>query len=263
DKTISIITVTLNSAQTLRNLLLSVSEQSYSYINHILVDGGSTDDTTRLIQEHEESIDYWISEKDSGIYDAMNKGIAHAKGTYLLFLNADDSFHDSTSLETAMSMIKDDEESLHAFSILYGGNRGWNERKPWGFTNRYYFKQGLHHQATLIPKALFKTLGTYNTGFTIVSDYEWFLKAYLKGIRVHTYPFILSRVSDQGISGRSNWEGLSLRLREMRDVHFSNCPNFYMHCLYHLYWSTYYPYRFMKAKLGQALQWPKKTLLIY
>lgn len=87
---VSIITVVLNAAKTIEETIQSVLTQTYPNIEYIVIDGGSNDGTLEIIRRHEKDIDYWCSEKDSGIYDAMNKGIALAQGEYVGMLNADD-----------------------------------------------------------------------------------------------------------------------------------------------------------------------------
>ncbi len=93
-KKLSIIIVTFNASDDLGRTLQSVFEQTYTNYEVVIIDGESTDTTLEIIQTYEEKIDYWVSEKDSGIYAAMNKGIKVAKGEYLQFLNAGDYFVD-------------------------------------------------------------------------------------------------------------------------------------------------------------------------
>ncbi len=91
---ITVITVVFNGAKTLRDTLESVMKQSYDNIEHIIVDGGSGDATLDILRQYDHAIDYWLSEKDGGIYDAMNKGIALSSGEYVGMLNSDDMFSD-------------------------------------------------------------------------------------------------------------------------------------------------------------------------
>src|SRR6266581_7368792 len=87
---ITIITVVYNGAECLRQTIESVIRQQYDDLEYIIIDGGSTDSTLDVIKSYENAVDYWVSEPDNGIYDAMNKGIACSSGRYLLFLNAGD-----------------------------------------------------------------------------------------------------------------------------------------------------------------------------
>ena len=89
---ISVITIVFNDEKSIEETVSSVLSQAYSNLEYIIIDGGSTDNTLNIIKEYESSIDYWISEKDSGIYDAMNKGCSLAYGSGIIFLNSGDKF---------------------------------------------------------------------------------------------------------------------------------------------------------------------------
>lgn len=91
---ISIITVVFNAAETLQDTIISILKQSYANIEYIVIDGGSSDATVDILRQYDQAIDYWVSEKDRGVYDAMNKGIAACTGDYVGMLNSDDMFSD-------------------------------------------------------------------------------------------------------------------------------------------------------------------------
>ena len=112
-KKLSIITVTFNAEQTLERTLSSISSQSYPYIEHIIVDGKSTDNTIDLVHKYENDKLKWISEPDKGLYDAMNKGIKMSTGDYLCFLNAGDTFFAADTVELIM-------QSDEPADIIYG-----------------------------------------------------------------------------------------------------------------------------------------------
>ncbi|HBH60782.1 MAG TPA: glycosyltransferase, partial [Nitrospiraceae bacterium] len=99
---ISVITITLNTAHTLDTAIQSVLNQTYDNIEYIIIDGGSTDDTLKIIRKYEARIDYWVSEPDRGIYDAMNKGIVLATGELIGMLNAGD-YYEKKGLAAAMA----------------------------------------------------------------------------------------------------------------------------------------------------------------
>jgi len=103
---ISIVTVVYNGAKHLEQTILSVLKQSYPNVEYLIIDGGSTDGTLEIIRQYEEAIDYWISETDKGIYDAMNKGISLASGDYIVFLNADDWYERGAIESVAQNIIK-------------------------------------------------------------------------------------------------------------------------------------------------------------
>lgn len=99
DPTVTIITVSYNAALTIENTILSVINQTYSNVEYIVIDGGSTDGTIDVIKKYENRISYWISESDEGVYDAMNKGIKMAHGEWVNFMNCGDTFYNETVLE--------------------------------------------------------------------------------------------------------------------------------------------------------------------
>ena len=102
---VSVITVAYNEETTIEKTILSVVTQNYSPIEYIIIDGGSTDVTVDIIRKYESHITYWISEKDEGIYDAMNKGLKYASGEWSIFMNSGDWFYDETVIEKYMIVL--------------------------------------------------------------------------------------------------------------------------------------------------------------
>ena len=119
-KKLSVITITWNAAATLERTLRSVREQSWPHIEHLIIDGGSDDGTLELIGRYAHEQLRWVSEPDRGLYDAMNKGAAMAKGDYLCFLNAGDTFFAADTVEKMMLTFED----ASAPDILYGETEG-------------------------------------------------------------------------------------------------------------------------------------------
>ena len=113
---ISIVTVVYNGEETIEETILSVKNLSYSNVEYIIIDGGSTDETLNIIKKYEDKIDYWISEKDNGIYDAMNKGIKKATSEFVIFMNGGDTFFDENVLANIEKDLTND------FDIYYGDN---------------------------------------------------------------------------------------------------------------------------------------------
>ena len=113
---ISIITINYNNLEGLKRTMESVVNQTWREFEYIVIDGGSTDRSAAYIASQSENIDYWVSEPDNGIYNAMNKGIAKATGEYLLFLNSGDSFYDANVLQNVSNFFNND------LSIIYGNS---------------------------------------------------------------------------------------------------------------------------------------------
>ncbi|MDH6355301.1 glycosyltransferase involved in cell wall biosynthesis [Dysgonomonas sp. PH5-45] len=179
---VSVITITFNNAAGLRKTLASVVGQTYTNYEHIVIDGGSTDDTLAVIKEYEHNITYWVSEPDGGIYNAMNKGIAVAKGDYVHFLNGGDAYASDDVLSAFFS-----EERSIAFirgtQICNYGNRTevWTNLGPRRVTFYDMFVNTMLHQATFIRTDLFKKYGLYDEALKITSDWVFFFKAILGG----------------------------------------------------------------------------------
>jgi len=174
----SIITINYNNAIGLKKTMDSVITQTYQDFEYIIIDGGSTDHAVQLIKENESHVDYWISEKDNGIYHAMNKGIIQAKGEYCLFLNSSDYFYESTSLSRVVKDLNG-ADIVGANPVFIYGKRFVECIYPKKLSKNFLLRATLLHQATFIKKELFHSVGLYNEQNRIVSDWEFFLKAHV------------------------------------------------------------------------------------
>ena len=173
---ISIITINYNNEVGLKRTLESVVQQSYKDFEFIVIDGGSTDSSVSLIKQYEGSINTWISEKDNGIYNALNKGIQRATGDYLLFLNSGDHFFSNTVLEKNYSEL--DGTDLVCFDIHVLG-QGFDQinTHPDTINFSYLFEETFAHQSVFIKRSLFDIVGLYDESLKIVSDWKFFIHA--------------------------------------------------------------------------------------
>jgi len=177
---ITIVTVVLNGEKYLEHTIRSVLDQDYPYIEYIIIDGGSTDGTLDIIKNYESRISYWASEPDTGIADAMNKGILKSSGQYLLFLQSDDYLCSPSSLRTAATEMSED-SSFHAFPIYFQTKKGLSLKRPRGFNFWFNFKMNCCHQGIFFNSDVFNHLGSYDTSFNIDMDYEFLMRAYRSG----------------------------------------------------------------------------------
>lgn len=177
---ISIITVTYNAKALLERTILSVIEQNYENIEYIIIDGGSTDGTLEIIKKYEKEISLWVSEPDTGVYDAMNKAIDMASGEWINFLNAGDTFIDSNVLNKIMSYTRDNSD-LIVGNINYISE--YSERKIKAAGLAYAF-DGMFccHQALFTRMSIMKRL-KFDTAFKIAADYDFVLKCYKDGAK--------------------------------------------------------------------------------
>ena len=178
---ISIITACLNSERLLKTTIESVVKQTYPYIEYIIIDGGSTDGTLKMINEYGDHITKWISEPDNGVYDAMNKGIINSTGDIIYFLNAGDSLYDKTSLEEIALAFQD--ESVFA---VYGNVEVINDHKKKkevrgcmvSFKSLLYHR--ICHQAFFVRKFLFEEMGLFSTEFKLSADHDFIVRCIKK-----------------------------------------------------------------------------------
>lgn len=171
NKSLSIITVCYNDCPGLELTLKSVSSQTCRDFEYIVIDGASTDGSAELLKQYSEIIDYSVSEKDNGIYNAMNKGIKQAHGEYCLFLNAGDSLHDNHTIEYALPCLNGaDFISGHTLCTFANGKTStWKAVNH--ATTQLMMMYSLSHQATFIRTALLKER-PYREDLKIVSDWE-------------------------------------------------------------------------------------------
>jgi glycosyltransferase involved in cell wall biosynthesis len=172
---LTIITINYNNKDGLAKTFESVNNQTWSDFEYIVIDGGSTDGSKELIEKNSK-INYWISEKDSGVYNAMNKGIKKATGDYIIFMNSGDFFYDDSVLE------KVQQEFSSGIDILYGDSVYFNdtgykkvESPPKKLTFNFFSTGGINHQATFIKRSLFNDHFFYNEDYKICADWEFFI----------------------------------------------------------------------------------------
>jgi glycosyltransferase involved in cell wall biosynthesis len=205
---ISIITVTYNSAATLKDTIKSVLQQDYPNIEHILIDGNSTDDTVEIIRSYPH-ITNWISEKDKGLYDAINKGIQRANGEVVGILNSDDFFPNEKVLSIIAKQFTDPEVDAVIGDIAFV--------KPdnLGRIIRHYSSAKFHpkkfaagympaHPSFYVRKKFYDDFGLYKMDYKIAADYELLIRfMHTKGIRFRYIPEILVYMRTGGVSNQS------------------------------------------------------------
>jgi len=240
---VSIITAVYNGARTIENCILSVQKQTYSSLEHIIIDGGSTDGTLGIIERYRKHISYWVSEPDGGIGDAMNKGIREAKGEYILFIHSDDRLADKFSLEKAMSLIHESID-IAMFSIIYGVNK--RKLYPNKYDPMINFKLPSSHQGMICKRSLFEKYGEFDTSYRICMDYEILLRWVRQNVSIMKSNFILAYMGDQGISSKVDKLEQEKRFSEERRAHFEHSPSIFTDLFYYLYWFAYPLYRNVK-----------------
>lgn len=177
---ITVVTVSYNAASTIEGTILSVINQTYSNIEYIIIDGGSTDGTVDIIKKYSDKISYWVSEPDKGIYDAMNKGIAKATGKWINFMNAGDTFYDEKVIDILFKNYKNKDK----YVAVYGNTEYVYSRR------RIMIKQLSDRQHRIMPschQSIFCLTGKmkehgFNTKYRFAADFDFFYWLYQKGL---------------------------------------------------------------------------------
>ena len=205
----SIITVTKNAAATLERSIESVAKQRHRPLDYIIIDGASSDGTQAIVARYRDAVTHFVSEPDQGIYDAMNKGLALARGDFVYFLGADDSLTDDRTLADAAESL-----DRAPCDLLYGGIEvcfadgrivPFMPPSPEDALN-FMIRGCLPHQASFASRRTFDLVGKFDIRYRIAGDYDWFL-------RVLTCRDLVTRRIDRSIASYQ-MGGLSNRLRE-------------------------------------------------
>lgn len=248
---VSIVTVAYNALPGLKETVASVRSQTSEDYEHVVVDGGSTDGTPEWLNEQEDVI--WISELDEGIADAVNKGLCITRGEWILVLHAEDTFLNSASLSTAQEHL-DSVFDIVSFDVLFAASTGSRVFPSKGFSPRLNLKTTIPHQGAFCRSSLFRRLGGFERNLRVGMDYEFFLRAYRAGARVHVVNETLSRMPDSGISSRLDWPSLKRRFAEEHQIHLQHCRGPVQRLGYAFYQPIYVTYRKARHLIGQCIK---------
>lgn len=211
---ISIITVCYNSASTLESTIKSVASQTYDDIEYIIVDGNSIDETLKIIKKYPNTITKWISEKDKGLYDAMNKGVGMATGEYIGILNSDDTFYEPQTVEKIAAFL----QTMSVDACIGDIVQHKNDRVVRRYSSKRWCPHKLKigymppHPSIFFRRKLFDDFGGYLLGFKIASDYELIIRYFLKNRISWKYSGIITTYMSVGgasSSGMSSYRTIT------------------------------------------------------
>lgn len=237
---LSIITIVYNNVADIERTALSVLNQTYTNIEYIVIDGASTDGTSNIIQKHKDGISQFISEKDKGIYDAMNKGLKIATGDYVLFMNSGDELFAKDTVKQVFASQPDADIYYGETEIInnLGQNMGQRRHKaPETFTWRgFNLGMSISHQAIYIKRSLIEP---YDETYQLSADIDWIIRAAKKAKNiVNTHQYVAKYLFG-GISKKKHKQSLIERFHIMRK-HYGLLPTVFNHGIIAVKLSWYY-----------------------
>lgn len=213
---VSIVTIVRNGARTIERTLRSVQSQEYPWIEYIVIDGGSTDGTLDIIRSWNDHIAVWVSEKDAGISDAFNKGIAFAHGDIVGILNSDDWYEPGAISAAVFSLTESGAD------ITYGKLQYWqNGRRTYLVTSdASHLETGMTigHPTVFARRACYERLGLFRLDFRQAMDYEWLLRAKAGGARFSYIDLCLANMQGGGLGDR-HWRQSQVEVARARAIH--------------------------------------------
>lgn len=228
---LTVITVVYNNVQDIERTLLSVINQTYPFVEYVVIDGGSTDGTATIIQHYSDRISQWVSEPDEGIYDAMNKGLAMATGDYVLFMNSGDEIYGNNTVEQVFATAPN-------AAIYYGETEMFNEKWeslglrrhgiPEKFTWRSFrYGMNISHQAIYVQRSI---AAPYDLSYQLSADIDWVIRAAKKANpnQIINTRRLVAKYLVGGMSKKRHWQSLKERFM-IFTRHYGLIPNLFNH----------------------------------
>ena len=228
---INIVTINKNNRAGLERTIHSVLSQTFfDKIDYIIIDGGSTDGSKELIEEHNDKLYYWCSEQDNGIFNAMNKGLEHCDGDYVLYLNSGDFLRQNNTIELIYDQLDTDIvygneymfrhiNAMVSYTNMTMGN-GWTSTYPNVLDEKFFKDSALPHQSTFISVKYHKQ-HPYREDCVVAGDWTFFREAVMKyGATYKHIPFVISNYGVDGISSKQY--GV---FKKEKDEYYKNLTN--------------------------------------
>ena len=237
---LSVITVVYNNVTDIEHTVLSVINQTYPHIQYIVIDGGSTDGTIDVIKKYNGRLAKWLSEKDNGIYDAMNKGLALATGDYVIFMNSGDEFYAPDTVEKVFALA-DNADIYYGETEMLDSNRNSLGRRrhqaPEQFTyNSFRYGMSVSHQAIYIKRSLTEP---YDENYRLSADIDWILKAVKKASVIVNTRMYVAKYLVGGMSKKKHRQSLIERFN-IFSKHYGFIPNLLNHGIIAIKLAGYY-----------------------
>lgn len=214
---LSVITIVYNNVRDIERTMLSVLRQTYTNIEYIIVDGLSNDGTLQVIQKYSDRISRLISEKDKGIYDAMNKGLAMATGDYVIFMNSGDEFYDKDTVTNVFGTSPDADIYYGETEMINDEGESLGQRRhkaPASFSWRdFKYGMSISHQAIYIRRSLTEP---YDSRYQLSADIDWIIRAAKKTQKIVNVNRYVARYLVGGMSKKRHRQSLIERFNIMK-----------------------------------------------
>jgi glycosyltransferase involved in cell wall biosynthesis len=228
---LTVVTIVYNNVRDIERTVLSVLKQTYPNIEYLVIDGDSTDGTLELLKKYEGRLAKLISEKDKGIYDAMNKGLTLATGDYILFMNSGDEIYASDTVENIFSSATDAD-------IYYGETEMFNEdwksigqrrhKAPESFIWKdFKYGMSISHQAIYIRRSLTEF---FDPQYKLSADIDWIIKAAKKAVKIVNTRMYVAKYLVGGMSKKKHRQSLIERFH-IFSKHYGLIPNVFNHAV--------------------------------
>ncbi|WP_428328587.1 glycosyltransferase family 2 protein [Mucilaginibacter sp.] len=227
--TLSVVTIVYNNVRDIERTLLSVFNQTYPHIEYIVVDGLSTDGTLAIIQQYKNRIAKIISEKDKGIYDAMNKGLGTATGDYVIFMNSGDEFYSVDTVETVFAAAPDADIYYGETEMVNDDRQSLGQRRhkaPQQFNWRgFKYGMSISHQAIYIRRSLTEP---YDNKYQLSADIDWIIRAAKKAKKIVNVNQYVAKYLVGGMSKTKHRQSLQERFDIMKR-YYGLVPTLFYH----------------------------------
>lgn len=250
---ISVVTICRNDADGLTRTIESVRKQTYKDIEYIITDGQSTDSTVDIIKANSDIIDNWVSEPDTGIYNAMNKSLTRCHGDYVIFMNSGDCFYDANVIEKIFSNGQSDDVVYGdvCFEDILPANKDIKSLQD------FFCKSPFCHQGVFAKLESIRNM-KFDETLAIVADWAMFTKLFIEGKSFKYVPYVVAKCNEGGVSsdaGRNNIE----RIQFLESMYSKRVTEDYME-LQHLKKGVLYQY-YIRIEKTKKLKYYLRTIL--
>ena len=212
---VTVVTVNYNMADGLAKTISNVTDQTWPNLEYIVIDGGSTDNSVEVIRRHVGRIAHWVSERDRGIYDAMNKGVAAATGDWIIFMNAGDVFHDASVISDVFAQNLDDADIVYGDMMRRYSEEDVERLVPAQPVSALPLRMPCSHQSMFARRKLLLDL-PFSGDLSIVADHEFVLRSWLEGARFRKLNRVIGIFSTGGASDNNRPQAMRQLLAVLR-----------------------------------------------